>query len=143
MTQNGSVKRGVLTTNNEQLTSITESAISYDNEKIIAKPLNKEETYKIPANTLVSMNMLAFDLSIFDYLALKMREYFQNADLINSEFLIPDVLDAANQTGFAHVLVLKTNSTWYGVTYQEDKDYVKTAIQKLIAEGVYPNNLWQ
>ena len=48
----------------------------------------------------------------------------------------------ASKEGFAQVKVLHTDATWYGVTYKEDKEYVKTSIQKLIDENEYPNNLW-
>ncbi len=31
--------------------------------------------------------------------------------------------------------VLKTDATWFGVTYQEDKEAVMEAFKRLIAEG--------
>jgi len=40
------------------------------------------------------------------------------------------------------VHVLKTNSTWFGVTYKEDKPFVVMKIQDLIKKGVYPRNLF-
>ena len=39
------------------------------------------------------------------------------------------------------VEVLKSNDEWFGVTYKEDKEEVKTNIQKLINEGKYPEKL--
>ena len=40
------------------------------------------------------------------------------------------------------VNVLETKDTWFGVTYQEDKEAVQKAFAGLIKEGVYPANLW-
>ena len=38
--------------------------------------------------------------------------------------------------------VLETQDKWFGVTYKEDKESVVAAFRKLIADGVYPANLW-
>ena len=37
------------------------------------------------------------------------------------------------------VKVLKTNDTWYGMTYHEDVAAVKDSFKKMLADGVY----WQ
>ena len=44
--------------------------------------------------------------------------------------------------GTAEVKVLKSHDQWFGVTYKEDKPYVVESIQKLIADGVYPEKLF-
>ena len=41
-----------------------------------------------------------------------------------------------------NVRVLDTNASWYGITYREDLEEVREAINKLIEEGEYPSNLW-
>lgn len=42
----------------------------------------------------------------------------------------------------ASVKVLETRDKWFGVTYKEDKESVVSSFKKLIADGVYPENLW-
>jgi len=42
----------------------------------------------------------------------------------------------------ARVRVLKTKNKWFGVTYREDRPRMQSAIQELIRNGVYPENLW-
>jgi hypothetical protein len=37
---------------------------------------------------------------------------------------------------------LRSDSSWFGITYKEDKLYVMDEIQKLIDEGVYPQELF-
>lgn len=145
MTENGSVKRGVLKFNEEgTLETITESSISYEGNKIIAKPLSGATEFEVSKDTLVSMNLLIFDKSIFTYIENKMTEFFrQNQDLNKCEFLIPEVLSQANQEGYADVKVLHTTANWYGVTYKEDTEGVRESLKKLVAEGEYPNNLWR
>lgn len=145
MTENGSVKRGVIaTTEDGTLESITESSIIQDGDKINCSPLSGAEEFKIEKDALVSMNMLLFDPSIFEYLEEKMEKFFKdNAEnLEKCEFLIPDILDEANKEGYANVKVLHTEATWYGVTYKEDTDHVRESIKALVEKGDYPNNLW-
>ncbi|MDE5888846.1 MAG: nucleotidyltransferase [Bacilli bacterium] len=144
MTENGSVKRGVIATKDGHLESITESSIIKEGDKVACTPLNGSEVFYIENEALVSMNMLVFDPSIFNYLEEKMPVFFENNkdNLDKCEFLIPDVLDAANKEGYAKVKVLHTEATWYGVTYQEDTDMVRSSIKKLVEDGEYPNNLW-
>ena len=145
MTENGAVKRGVLEADNDgTLIQITECSIDKDGEKISCEPLSGAEEFKVEKDALVSMNMLVFDRTLFDLLDEKIVEFFkENKDnLEKCEFLIPDMLDEANKTGFANVKVLHTKATWYGVTYKEDTDFVRSNIKRLVDEGEYPNNLW-
>lgn len=145
MTENGSVKRGVIFTKDGQLDSIVESSIIEDGVDIECTPLNGSDKFRIEKNALVSMNMLLFDPSLFTYLEEKIVEFFKkNAESLEKcEFLIPDVLDEANKEGYAQVKVLHTDATWYGVTYKEDTEYVRESIKKLVEENKYPNNLWR
>ena len=44
--------------------------------------------------------------------------------------------------GSATVQVLPCEESWYGVTYQEDLDTVRQAIERMEREGTYPETLW-
>lgn len=144
MTENGSVKRGVTYAKDNQLESIIESKIEKKDGKIIAEPLSGAEPFELQEDSLVSMNLLAFDTSIFEYLDKKIIEFFnENQNNLEScEFLIPEVMSQANEEGFASVKVLNTDATWYGVTYKEDTEHVRESIKKKVEENEYPNNLW-
>ena len=56
------------------------------------------------------------------------------------EFLIPDVVNDLIED---KVHVEKTDESWFGVTYQEDKKLVTKKIKELIEIGKYPHNLWE
>ena len=45
--------------------------------------------------------------------------------------------------GRAKVAVLETRDKWFGVTYKEDKETVVSSIRSLIADGVYPERLFE
>ena len=145
MTENGAVKRGVLEAENDgRLIQITECSIEEDGNKISCSPLSGADEFKVEKDALVSMNMLVFDQSLFKLLDEKIVEFFKENEnnLEKCEFLIPDVLDQANKDEYAIVKVLHTKATWYGVTYKEDTDFVRSNIKRLVDEGEYPNNLW-
>ena len=145
MTENGAVKRGVLESENDgRLIQITECSIIEDGNKISCEPLSGAEEFKVEKDALVSMNMLVFDQSLFKLLDEKIVEFFKENEnnLEKCEFLIPDILDEANKNEYAKVKVLHTTATWYGVTYKEDTDFVRSNIKRLVEEGEYPNNLW-
>lgn len=143
MTENGSVKRGIIKLNNGNLKSITESKIEYVLGKIQATSLESNEEIEVKPSDLVSMNMITFDTAIFDYIKEKMAIFFEkNKDNLSTcEFLIPTILDDMVKEG-KNISVLRTDATWYGVTYKEDTDKVRKALNRLVSEGYYPNNLW-
>ena len=144
MTENGSVKRGVIKEENGNLKSIIESKLEYVDGKIIASPLDGAESFEVNPDDLVSMNMLTFDLSIFGFIKEKMDLFFkENEDNLETcEFLIPSELDKAVNEG-KEIKVLNTNASWYGVTYKEDTPMVRDAIKKLVLDNEYPNDLWR
>ena len=143
MTKNGQVKRGVVKAKDGNLLSITESKLEYQGDKIIAKALETGNEYEVAKDDLVSMNMLTFDLSIFPFIERRMNEFFKENEnnLESCEFLIPIEMERAVEEG-KNVRVLDTNASWYGITYREDLEEVREAINKMIEEGEYPSNLW-
>lgn len=144
LTENGSVKRGVCNVVDGKLVGINESSIERKGDVIHCKSLSDGFEYDVEFNTLVSMNMLLFTPKIFEYLENDFLEFFDNLeDIQRSEFLIPEVVDKHIKNGDITVDVIETDSVWYGVTYKEDKDAVKSAINKLIENNEYNVNLWE
>lgn len=93
---------------------------------------------------LVSMNMWGLPPAFLTELEKQFPEFLKSVPEGNlkAEFLLPQVIDTLVHEGKARVKVLDTKDKWFGVTYQEDKEIVVKAIQKLIAEGVYPEKLF-
>ena len=46
------------------------------------------------------------------------------------------------KAGMIDVRVYPTNSSWFGVTYTEDKPWVQESLRALTEAGVYPAHLW-
>ena len=145
MTENGSVKRGVLFANKEgYLEKLIESSIERNAEgKIICTPLEGGEAFEVGEDCLVSMNLFAFSASLMDELRRKFPIWLKdNVNNNKAEFLIPTVVDELVHEGRATVKVLKTPSQWFGVTYKEDKPQVVKALADLVAKGYYKKGLY-
>ena len=151
ITENGAVKRGVCNVENGYLTKLTESSVGrIEDGTIKAKPLDETlEEFTVSEDDTVSMNMLLFDPSIFNYIESKFKGFLEkNSEKLDKcEFLIPDVLFESIDEKFSTCEVIPTTATWYGVTYKEDAPAVKESIKALVRteesqEGDYPLHLW-
>ncbi|MEI7947809.1 MAG: sugar phosphate nucleotidyltransferase [bacterium] len=143
LSENGSVARGVCKIRkNGLLETVTEMT------KVVRVPGGVEnqekfdEPVKLTGQERVSMNMWGFTPQLFDALAERFPQWLEmNAQNSKAEWYIPFVVDELVKEGQADVVVLPTESSWFGVTYREDKPRVVEAIQKLVNTGVYPSQL--
>jgi len=145
MTENGSVKRGVLVFVKEnKLQHLVESTIEHKDGKIVATPLDTTDSKFIPEDTLVSMNMFCFTKDIMDYIQDNFAPFMDaNKDnLMKCEYLIPTLVSDLVYSNTVSVSVLPTTSVWYGITYLQDKPSVVASLAKLMDEGEYPFGLW-
>lgn len=146
MTENGSVKRGVLKTNEKgYLESICESVIEKKGGKILCTPLDTQiEPFTVSKDTLVSMNLFCFHRSIMNHLEEKFKIFLdKNQDKLDTcEYLLPSVVSELINEGKVDVDVITSKAVWYGVTYKEDKPFVVSSIKKLVENGNYKIGLW-
>ena len=141
----GSVKRAVCYTSGDDITKLVESSITTMGDYALAKPLDGGPEFQIELNQAVSMNIFAFKQSFFQYLEEYFADFFKQEDevILNREALLPDVVEKNILAGKIKLKNVPTNSSWYGVTYKEDLEGFKEAVQKLIKKGDYPNKLWE
>ncbi len=98
---------------------------------------------ELDPKALVSMNMWGLTPAFMDVLEKGFRRFLAQCgpDDLKKEYLLPDIVDGLVRSGQARVSVLKTEDTWFGVTYQEDKYIVREAFRGLIRKGAYPERL--
>ena len=136
----GSVSRGICEQNLNQLVTVVET---HGIKKSSAGDIECDRDISLLGNELVSMNMWGFMPSIFDHLEKMFNEFLdENISDLKSEFLIPSVVNDIIEKNIEKVQVLKTKSAWFGVTYIEDKPFVKNQIKELIQTGIYPEKLF-
>lgn len=143
MSELGSVKRGVCTVKNNKVKDIVESELRYTDGKIEARPLNGTEFHLIDDDTLVSMNMIAFDYSFLKYIDDNIKEFFEKSNLSKDEFLIPTLIRKSINDKAYTCNIINTDAKWCGVTYKEDKEQLIEFLNKLYDEGVYPKDMWK
>ena len=142
--ENGSVSRGLCTTNAEgNLVDVVEhTKIVKENGKYISN-LEDGSRVEIPGDAIVSMNMWGFQDTLFNYLEELFTEFLKEKGTeLKSEFYIPFVVDSLVKAGRCTTKVLVSESAWFGVTYPEDKPLVQSSLQKLIGENIYPEKLF-
>ena len=144
LSDHGSVARGVCTTNeNSLLTHIDEmtnlsragSGALYTREDGSVLNLTGDEP--------VSMNMWGFTPRLFDHLDRVFQEFLRTSGTeLKSECFIPLTVGQLITEKHVTCKVLRSNSTWFGVTYKEDKEIVQGSIAALVEKGKYPQSLW-
>ena len=144
LSPNGTSKRGIMEVADNKLLRITESKVAAKRNKIIAAPLYSSNGKEIDEDTLVCMNLLLFSPDIFDILSDELYLFLSlhQKNLDDYEFQIPDVLDTCLRKNIKTIDVINTTSTWYGMTYKEDKETMVKALRELTDEGLYPQGLW-
>ncbi len=145
LSEHGSVCRGVCVLDeNGFLETVTEHTdIKKDRDRIKALDGDRRQCY-IDESSVVSMNLWGFMPSIFGYLQKQFDDFLkEKGQQERSELFIPAVVDALVANGTATVKVLKTNDRWFGVTYRQDREIVRSRIKSLIEKGLYPPKLWK
>lgn len=143
MSKSGSVSRGVCTVKDGYLESITENTkISYKGDGIVSELDGKE--IPLTGKEWVSMNLFAFSLKAF----IGFHEYWDNfkktsLELPKAEALLPVAASDIVKAKEGSIKFFTSTEKWFGMTYPEDRAIVKQEIAKKIADGYYPETLWE
>jgi len=73
------------------------------------------------------------------------REFFEREvpkNPLKAEYLIPTFMGELLEQNKMSVKVLRTNDTWYGMTYKEDVAAVKESFWQMLRDGVYQKDLF-
>lgn len=98
---------------------------------------------RLPGDSIVSMNMWGFTPQIFDQLRTRFLSFLQkHAHDLKAECYVPTTMNELVQAGEARVKVLRSDGTWFGVTYREDQPSAVESLHRLIEGGYYPKRLW-
>ncbi|MFQ6752615.1 MAG: NDP-sugar synthase [Clostridia bacterium] len=144
LTDKGTVKRGIFTLDGHKAIALTESEVKRENDKIIATPLDKGEWREIDKDTLVSMTMFGFTRKLLDRIVKEYDAFFaqDESKLTKAEFLLPEVVNSMMLDNDIEMNVYTTPAKWYGITYKEDLENFRQAIENMKDEGKYPEHLY-
>jgi UTP-glucose-1-phosphate uridylyltransferase len=144
LSEHGTVSRGICQTDEKDyLTSIVErTKIKKEGDKIVFLD-DEGNAHPVDEKAPVSMNLFGFTPKLF----FKLEKYFgefikENSMNPKAEIYLPIVVQRMIDENYARTKVLDVDEKWFGVTYKEDRPHVLENIERLVKEGVYPDNLW-
>ena len=141
LSDNGGVTRGICKMDAENnLAEVVET-------KNIVKTVNGAEADgKVKdVSSARRADMWGLTPDFLDVLENGFKEFFEKEVPSNpqkAEYLIPIFIGELLSEGKMNVKVLKTNDTWYGMTYHEDVAAVKGSFKKMLEKGVYKADLF-
>lgn len=139
LSDNGSVSRGLCTLKNGNLATVIET---HDLKKT-NNNIDSDRRIKLNGLEPVSMNVWGFSPKIFEYLDHMFTDFLKkDGNKLDSEYLIPTVINNLIFSETENVHVLKSGENWFGITYVEDRSFVVEAISNLVKTDQYPENLF-
>ena len=145
LSDNGSVTRGVCHIENGALTGVTETHNIFKTVEGAETRSDDGTVEKLDVKSLVSMNMWGLTPDFLKTLEEGFKEFFEKevpANPLKAEYLIPTFIGELLSEGKMSVKVLRTNDTWYGMTYKEDVAAVKESFSKMLEDGTYKGVLF-
>lgn len=142
----GSVTRGVCSVEDGALKKVTETyKITLMPDGSIRDCSSGQPGPVLEPDTPVSMNMWGYHPDILPLMERCMAEFLRglSPDDNKSECLLPVIMDRFLSEGITRTAALQTEDHWFGLTYQEDKPGVRSALLALRDTGVYPPALWE
>jgi len=140
LSKHGTVSRGVCTADDAKLISIEELIKIHDCDGVI---IDEDSGRILNPNTLVSMNFWICNNSIFDYIETYFRTFLNDSEkLEKGEIYIPFVAQEMMSNGLIDIHVIDSKSSWFGVTYADDKIKAVETLSKLTTQDQYPSPIW-
>ena len=141
LSDNGGVTRGICKMDQENnLTEVVETS-----NIIKTADGAQADGVELDTESLVSMNMWGLTQEFLDTLNAGFQEFFEKTvptAPMKAEFLIPTFIGKLLAEEKMSVKVLRTNDTWYGMTYREDVAAVKECFREMLKAGVYREDLF-
>ena len=147
VTENGSVSRGVCAIENGCLTQVVERLrVEKRGQDAAYSEDGGESWIPLPGDTVVSMNLWGFQQAILKEFIGRFPAFLEEnlgKNPLKCEYFLPLIPNAQIQEGKGTVRVLPTRDVWHGITYPEDLEDLKRALEDMKKAGVYPRELWK
>ena len=141
LSDNGGVTRGICKMDaDHHLTEVVETK----NIRKTADGAEADGTI-LDVESLVSMNMWGLTPDFLAILEEGFSDFFKEevpANPLKSEYLIPTFVGKLLAENRISVKVLRTNDTWYGMTYREDVAAVRESFRQMLQAGIYKEDLF-
>lgn len=143
LSDHGDVNRGICSAENGFLKDVEEiTEIKREDDGIIRGNGLDGTRREVSETAVASMNFWGFTNEFFTQIEAHFITFLKERGReMKSESYIPTLVDELIRDNQADCKVIETTSSWFGVTYPDDKPHVVENIQKLIDAGDYPQSL--
>jgi len=144
LSEHGSVSRGICSTDSDgYLNKVIERVGIEKTATGAVMKLADASLLEFTGEETVSMNFWGFSPAVFPMLEERLKRFLnQEATDPKAEFYIPFAVADMIESREARVSVIASDSSWFGVTYREDKPQVTESLSRLVGAGEYPRSLW-
>lgn len=141
LSNHGSVSRGVCKAENGLLKEIDElTKIKIDGESI----LDFETKTLLTGEEDASMNFWICDPSFFKEIESHLIKFLsEKSNIEKGEIYIPLVIQDMIDKKNAKIRLTESSSSWFGVTYAEDKENAVQTLKDMTLNQKYPSPLWK
>ena len=143
LSDHGQVNRGICEVSPEGMLESVEEFVRIGREadgKVTGEGLDGVRR-EIQPSAPASMNFWLFPAEFMEDLDAEFVGFLKERIGVTGESYIPTVVDSLIRKGKTSCRAITTTSSWFGVTYAEDKTHVMDAIRNLISTGEYPESL--
>ena len=143
MTRSGTVSRAICNVQDDYLLSMEEHyKIGFEGERVVSHFDNGPLV--LTGKEWVSMNFFGFAPSAFD----NFTEYWdafisKNIESEKAECYLPNGASEIVARKQGKIKFYTTQESWFGMTYSEDRENVKTQLAQKVSKGYYPDKLWK
>ncbi len=140
LSEHGAVNRGICSVEDGVLVSVEEHMeIQSDANGRIHGATVDGTSVELSPKSPVSMNFWGFTPALFSEIESCFIQFLNvRGQELKSEYYLPDIVNDLIASNKAKCVVIETDSTWFGVTYPDDKPFVQASIADLVEEGLYP-----
>ena len=145
LSENGSVSRGICSADAAgNLSKVVENTKIFRRDGKVISVQEDGAELEFTGEELVSMNSWGFMPELVGELERLFTGFLEeHGTELKSEFYLPFAVDTLIREGRAEIKMLKSEDSWFGITYREDKPFVQAALRKLVAEGACPEKLFK
>ena len=145
LSENGSVSRGICSADAAgNLSKVVENTKIFRRDGKVISVQEDGAELEFTGEELVSMNSWGFMPELVGELERLFTGFLEeHGTELKSESYLPFAVDTLIREGRAEIKMLKSEDSWFGITYREDKPFVQAALRKLVAEGAYPEKLFK
>jgi hypothetical protein len=138
LSEYGTVSRGICAVEDGKLTKIVEhTKVARKDGKLVHTAEDGHEII-VPEDAPANMNLFGFHTSFFEILDRECQKFFgEFGQDLKREFFLPSVVMQVIKENAGTITAISTTSSWFGMTYPEDRLEAKNKIQALIDKGEY------